>query len=234
VSPTISLALATFAFVSTHLLMSHPLRPGLVARLGERGFLGLYSLLSLAILAWMVVAWRQGSDSFYYFTAGYDRALWLVGSLLMLIASILFVGAHVGNPAFPTRGAGAPAAIGPPKGVFAITRHPMNWSFIIWALVHGAMATGPRGLIVAAGIFLLALLGSLGQDRKKERLLGTVWRDWQARTSFVPFAALLGGRARLHGARQWAFALIGGAAFWALAASLHVPPLSPFRELLGR
>ncbi len=49
-NPTLNLALATFAFVGTHLLMSHPLRAGLVARLGERGFAGVYSLVAFATL----------------------------------------------------------------------------------------------------------------------------------------------------------------------------------------
>jgi uncharacterized membrane protein len=45
------LALATLAFVGSHLLLSHPLRPVLAARLGKRGFLGLYSLVALATFA---------------------------------------------------------------------------------------------------------------------------------------------------------------------------------------
>lgn len=38
------LLIAATAFVGTHFLMSHPLRAPLVSRLGEKGFLGLYSL----------------------------------------------------------------------------------------------------------------------------------------------------------------------------------------------
>ena len=54
----VSLALATLAFVGSHLLMSHPLRPALVARLGERAFMGVYSLVSFIALGWMIFAWR--------------------------------------------------------------------------------------------------------------------------------------------------------------------------------
>ena len=49
-TPLTLLALAAAAFVGTHLLMSHPLRAGLVARLGDKGFLGVYSLVSIATL----------------------------------------------------------------------------------------------------------------------------------------------------------------------------------------
>lgn len=39
------------SFVGTHFAMSHPLRRPLVARLGEAGFTGLYSLVSFITLA---------------------------------------------------------------------------------------------------------------------------------------------------------------------------------------
>ena len=44
------------AFVGLHFMMSHPLRAGLVGRLGENGFLGVYSLVSFATLGWAIAA----------------------------------------------------------------------------------------------------------------------------------------------------------------------------------
>ena len=227
---TVSLALATLAFVATHLAMSHPLRDALVRRLGERGFLGLYSLIAFATLGWMILAWRGLSEPSPAWTAPYWW--WPVASAIMLLASILLFGSLAGNPAFP--GAGAPRRdIGPPRGVFAITRHPMNWSFMLWAGVHASVAGSARNLIVAVGIFVLALAGSIGQDRKKVRLIGEPWRQWQAQTSFVPFAALLQGRVVWRNAAPGWIALIGGLAFWAAATSYHVPWVSPLGDLLN-
>jgi len=231
VTPTVGLALAAFAFVGTHLLLSHPLRPALAGRLGERGFAGLYSLVAALTLGWMIFAYRAGDDMNPYWIAPY--AWWPFASGLMLVASILLAGSLVGNPAFPHPGAER-RAIPAPSGVFAITRHPMNWSFILWALVHLSLSGSPRNLIAAAGILVLALGGSIGQDRKKARLLGEAWRDWQARTSFIPFAAVLGGRARWRDAIPGAVALAGGIAFWALATSWHAPLVSPLGDLLSR
>lgn len=230
-SPNVSLALATLAFVGTHILLSHPLRAPLARRLGERGFAGLYSLVALAAFAWMVVAWRGGSDAAAFWVA--PLWWWPFASALMLVASILLVGALVRNPAFPNPGA-APKPIPDPRGIFAITRHPMNWSFLLWALVHVSISGSPRNLIVAAGIMVLALFGSIGQDRKKEKLLGEVWRDWEARTSFVPFGALLAGRLRWRDAIPGAVAWIGGLVLWALATSYHAPLVSPLGDLLSR
>lgn len=156
---------------------------------------------------------------------------WPIASALMLIATILLAGSFVRNPAFPHPGAQA-AEIPQPRGVFAITRHPMNSSFMLWALVHMSLLGSVRNLIVAGGIFLLALLGSLGQDRKKARLIGEPWRRWQARTSFAPFAAVVSGRLRWSAAVPGAVALIGGVAIWGGVTAIHAPAQSPL-ALLG-
>jgi uncharacterized membrane protein len=219
-----SLALATFAFVGTHLAMSHPLRAMLVKRLGERGFLGTYSLVSAAALLWMVLAWRAVEGSEPRWIA--PLWCWYAASGLMLFASILLVGSLIGNPAFP-KGGKQVTAIDPPAGVFTITRHPMNMSFIIWAVVHIMLWGSSRNLLVAGGILLLALAGSFGQDRKKRRMIGSPWREWERATSFVPFAALLSGRARFRiGFNGWV-AMGGGLLFWLAVTSFHAPLFSP-------
>lgn len=226
-NPTVSLAMATLAFVGTHLLMSHPLRDALVARLRYRGFLGLYSLVALATLLWMIVTWRATESSPLWVAPLW---WWPFASAIMLFASILLVGSLIRNPALP----GAyPTEIPPPRGVFAITRHPMNTSFMLWALVHISISGSARNLIVSSGILVLALAGSIGQDRKKARLIGEPWRQWQARTSFVPFAGLLSGRVGWRAAAPGWIALLGGLALWAVATSWHVPLVSPLGDLLS-
>jgi uncharacterized membrane protein len=229
VTPTVSLVLATLAFVGTHLLMSHPLRPALVAWLGELGFLGVYSLVALATFVWMILAWQTDFDASPAWVA--PLWWWPFASAIMLIASILLIGSLVRNPALPHPGA-VPTEIPPARGVFAITRHPMNTSFMLWALVHISISGSARNLIVASGILLLALAGSIGQDRKKARLIGNAWRDWQARTSFVPFAALLTRRIPWRSAEPSWIAVVGGLLFWAAVTSYHAPLVSPFGDLL--
>lgn len=223
-----SLALATLAFVGTHLLMSHPMRDGLVARLGERGFMLAYSLVSVVTLGWMIWAWRSIDDSVPLWVA---PLWWFYASAgLMLVASILLVGSLRANPAFPKPGA-EQQAIGAPTGVFAITRHSMNTSFILWALVHLSFWGSPRNLIVAVGILVLALAGSIGQDAKKARLLGEPWRDWMRRTSFVPFAALAAGKVPWRAAWPGWFALVGGVTFWLAVGYVHFPFAAPLSSI---
>jgi uncharacterized membrane protein len=188
---TILLALGTIAFVGTHLAMSHPYRMRLVGQLGEQRFTLLYSVVAAITLGWMIWAY-QGADPWPLWQA--PDWVWTAASLILLIASVLLVGSLVRNPAFPHPGA-AKLAAAPARRVYAITRHPMNWSFILWALTHIAVYGSPRNLIVATGILVLAVAGSIGQDRKKRALMKD-WSKWEARTSFLPFGALAGGRAK--------------------------------------
>lgn len=224
------LALATAAFVGTHLALSHPLRTRLVQTMGEAMFTGAYSLVAALTLLWMILAYAAIDVSVPFWIA--PEWWWWAASALMLLASILLVGAFVRNPAFPhpnpKKNANRPAT-----GVFAITRHPMNCSIILWALVHLSVWLSPRNMIVAVGMLILALAGSIGQDRKKRAVVAQKWRDWEARTSFVPFAALLGGRVRWRNAAPGWVALGGGTALWLAVTTFHQPSVSPLGFLFA-
>jgi uncharacterized membrane protein len=201
-----ALALALLAFVGTHFLMSHPLRAGMVARLGERAFQGGYSLISLVTFGLAIWAYRGIGDQAPLWTA--SDALWIAAALLMWIGSILFVGSFSGNPALP----GAPR-VARPQGVLGITRHPMMWSFAIWAVVHAAVMATPKALLLDGAIAFLALAGALGQDRKKQRMHGDKWMAWVDQTHFVPF-----GRGFANPGPK---ALIGGTLLFLFATWLH-------------
>lgn len=118
------LTLANLLFVAAHLIMSHPLRAPMVSMLGERGFLGVYSLVNVALLAWIghlfalqrstLMAW-QSSD-----------LLWIVASVLTIVALALLLGSLRGNPALPQTGLEI-AREARANGVSAVTRHPMMW-----------------------------------------------------------------------------------------------------------
>ncbi len=210
------LLLASIGFVASHFIMSHPLRDGLVSRLGIGGFLGLYSLVSLLFFGLMIWAYVSVPTGKTYWPVG--RGIWDASTLLMLIASILYVGSNIRNPAMPMPGA-EKAALQAPHGVFRITRHPMMWSFALWALVHILIAPRLDNFILMGSIIFLALVGAHMQDRKKERLLGDTWRRWKAETSFMPFGKGL--------AMPGWIAFIGGIILWLLATWLHAPLGAP-------
>lgn len=207
-------------FVGSHFLLSHPLRPPLAGRLGERGFQIVYSVIAIATFIMLVQAWRGMPAETPAWVAG--TALWAIASLLVLFASILFLGSLIGNPALPMpAGQAQAAAQAAPRGVFAITRHPMMWSFALWALAHVLVVPTPGQAVLSGMIALLALAGSAGQDVKKARLMGDAWRHWKARTSFVPFAGQLTGRSGWVDAIPRPHALLGGLVLWLAATWAH-------------
>lgn len=206
----LQLTFALTAFVGTHLLMSHPLRAPMVAQLGASAFQLVYSLVSFATLGWAIYAFREAPIGEPLWAAG--DALNMIATVVMFVASVLLAGSFIGNPALPQPGA-AKLAMQIPAGVFAITRHPMMWSFALWSLAHVLVSPRPAVLLLSGLIALLALGGAAGQDVKKAKLMGDSWMTWTSRTSFLPYA------------RGWAWpgttALIAGTVLWLLATWAH-------------
>ena len=87
--PLAELAAASLAFVGTHFALSHPLRAPLVARIGEKGFLLLYSLVAFATLGWMILAFRAAPSADL---PGSGDIGWIVATALTLPALVLFLG----------------------------------------------------------------------------------------------------------------------------------------------
>lgn len=214
-TPQMGLFGSALLFVGLHFLLSHPLRRPLVRAVGEGAFRGIYSLIALVTFGGMI---------WFYDVIGREpriwpvrEAYWIVGTLLMWLGAILFVGSFVGNPALP----GARGPKGPPAGVFAITRHPMMWGFALWAITHMLVVATAKALVFDSAIIFLALAGSVMQDRKKQALMGETWHEWSAQTAFVPFSRGL--------ASPGLFAFLGGTVLLLVAAWLHPMPVGPWR-----
>lgn len=185
VDPLAELIAASVAFVGSHFAMSHPLRAPLVRALKPLGFTLAYIAVSLATLLWMIAAFGDAPRSTPLWP-GFGDISWIVASVLTLVAMVLLAGSFAGNPAFPQPGADKLAANKEPKGVFAVTRHPMMWAFGLWAIAHIIAAPTARTLVVAIAIGMLALLGAHLQDRKKQTAMGEAWTSWEAKTSYWP------------------------------------------------
>jgi len=210
--------IAAVAFVGTHFLLSHPLRAPLVARLGERGFAGIYSLVAVGTLWWLSVAYRAAPAATPLWPVG--DGLWAIATIVMLVASVLFTGSLVRNPALPDPG-GAPKPVPEARGVYAITRHPMMWAFALWGGVHILVYPDPSNVILAGAIIVLALVGAHMQDRKKAQLQPDFWPEWGRRTSYLPFVAVARGRARIG--KLGGHAIGGGVVLWLAATWAHIP-----------
>ena len=211
----IPVSAAATAFVGSHFALSHSWRRPVVAAVGERGFMLVYSVVAVGTLAWLVQAYRAAPGGPPLWPVG--NALWAVVTLVMLLASILLMGSLVRNPAMPNTTTAPATAV----GVFAITRHPMMWSFALWGLCHAAVYPIAANLVLTAAIVVLALVGAALQDRKKAAAMPGMWPEWQSKTSFWPFAAVGAGRARLG--RLGSHALAGGLLVWLVVSWAHIP-----------
>ena len=192
--PMAMLALAAFVFLATHYVSSTPLRSGLVGVLGENAYLGLYVLVSLVTLGWMIWAYTKAPYERLWW--GEEFRVWAI--VLMPISLLLLVcGLLAPNPS-AVRQEGKLRSMGEPRGILRVTRHPVLWGIALWAWVHLVSRGDAASLIFFGGFLLLALSGTVLQDARKNRAIGVDWQRFAGVTSNVPFAAIVQGRNRFR------------------------------------
>jgi uncharacterized membrane protein len=204
-----SFLVALVAFLVAHLLpAAPPVRTRLVRRLGPRGYLAAYSVVSLALLAWLIHAAMAADGVTLWTPAAWQ---WRVPLLAMPFAGVLLVAGLVeANPLSVSLRAGDDL-----PAIACVTRHPVLWGFLIWAASH----VPPNGRLVPVLLFgamvALAAAGfALVDSRARKRLGEERWRTLAARSSALPFAAMLAGRTRC---RRWRPLALSAA----LAAALY-------------
>ncbi|MBH79512.1 MAG: hypothetical protein CMQ49_03250 [Gammaproteobacteria bacterium] len=187
-------------FVGAHLgISSTGLRPTLVRKLGEKGYLGVYSLIALVTLWIHIWVYTEVPRQTYLWAL--DPNFYLLTKVLMPVALILAVGGFmVKNPtavhmeATLADAAGRDASV---RGVNRITRHPFQWGVVIWALTHMLANGDAVSVVFFASFAVLSAAGTVLMDKKKARSIGADWSWFAQATSNVPFAAIVRGRNRL-------------------------------------
>ncbi len=221
-----SLIAAAAFFVLLHLLVSGTALRGVIVRIvGEGAFMGLFSLASVAGLVWLGMAYgeaRGSGDLYWDLGPGAKHgalALVLLGFLL-LVPGIL-----TPNPT-GVKQEGALDKPDPARGMLRVTRHPFLWGVAIWALAH-LLANGDAPSVILFGALLaLALSGGASIDAKRGKALGAKYAAFVARTSNVPFAAILAGKQKLS---------LGEIGWWRLllAVVIYVAVLGGHSVLFG-
>lgn len=222
---------AALAFLALHVIVSGtPLRDTITGAIGERPYLGLFSLASIGLIVWLVMDYNTAhasAENRMLYDLGHIRDL---GIIVVALAFLLGVqGLLLANPTSMQQ-EGAVSREGTIRGVLRITRHPFLWGVILWSGFH-LLANGDLASVIFFGaFFVLALVGTFLIDAKRKRKLGEAWAAFAARTSNVPFAAVLGGRTPLRlseslGWRFWVALLIF---LVILFAHAHLFKASPF------
>ena len=208
--PILHLALATVAFVATHFVSSTPLRMTLVEAIGERAYLGAYSLVSFLTIGWMVFAYLRAPVIPLFSVPG--LRLWPLA--VMPVAFVLLAaGVMTRNPSAVGQQVGLKSEE-PARGIVRVTRHPVMWGIALWAAVHLLARGDVAALVFFGGFLLVALAGTRLMDLRKADTHGEDWTRFAAVTSNVPFSAIVEGRNRLVFAEiGWKRVLAGLAVF---------------------
>jgi uncharacterized membrane protein/mono/diheme cytochrome c family protein len=190
------LVIAAAAFAGMHFLLSSiPVRKRLIGALKQGGFSGLYSVIVLASFGAMIWFYRTAPYIEVWSPPRWTR--WVPVLVMPVALLFLVTGFSAPNPTAVAQGAHVKKD-GPPRGIQAVTRHPALWGFAIWALGHLATNGELHVMLVAASILVLAFGGMMHIDARRRHELGEDWAKYTAKSSLVPLAAILQGRAKLR------------------------------------
>jgi uncharacterized membrane protein len=193
----IEFLIALGAFLGAHLIPASPrIRARLIDLMGRAPYLVAYSILSLALLGWLIVAAQRAESVVLWDAAPWQ---WQFAFLMMPVATFFLVaGLLAPNPLSISFRAGSEGG-----AIASITRHPIVWAFLIWSVAHIPPNGDLVSVILFGGMAMFSLLGFTLLDAKARRRLGPDrWRILAKRTSIVPFAALLTGRTGLTNVRE--------------------------------
>ncbi|MCA9669829.1 MAG: NnrU family protein [Myxococcales bacterium] len=199
-SSLMMLILGVVIFVGGHFALSgRYIRPSLIAKFGEKGFPGIFSLVAAVGLTFVI--WGYIRAPYIEIVPPPPWTRWLV-NIVMPIAWLFIVLGSAGGPttaAVSKRGDtdADNADDDVARGIHRVTRHPANFGFFLWGLVHCIANPDVAACILFGGMTLLAGAGMLHIDRRAARDKGEAWTRFAAKTSRLPFAAILAGRNRL-------------------------------------
>jgi uncharacterized membrane protein len=177
-------AAAFAAFLLTHSLpIRPPLRPLLVRWLGPRGFTAVYSLLSLAVLTWLIAAAARTPHIPLWYWAPWQNHVTLV---LMLVVCLI-LGLSIGRPnPLSFGGAGDDRFDPDDPGIVRLMRHPLLLALALWAAAH-LVPNGDLAHVLLFGSFAgFALIGGRLVDRRKQREMGARWQELRDQVSARP------------------------------------------------
>ncbi|MCP3982963.1 MAG: hypothetical protein GY723_01160 [bacterium] len=189
------LVLLGFAlFFGTHVgLATAPVRDRLVARLGERGFVHVFSLIAtLAFAVWVTTTAavrHEGLPGLGLTTSPIAVALAITAITLGFVLTGGSLAEYRNSPmALVAR------PVVEPHGVARVTRHGFFAGIALIGLGHVLVVPTLASATFFGGLALHAIVGAWHQDQKLLRKLGVPYRAYLAETSGLPFAAILSGR----------------------------------------
>jgi uncharacterized membrane protein len=173
------------AFIVSHMAISRPvIREPLLARIGRGGYGALHGTISTVGL--VAVFWG-------FWQAPYIE-LWpplpifrAAPSVVMPLACILFI-AGMTTPCAGLSGDRLPEGDNPAPGILGITRHPMPWALLLWAMAHVAANGDLAGVLFFGSFLVYAAFAPMLVDRRRRRCGEEAWKRFAAASPTLPFA----------------------------------------------
>ncbi len=223
----ISLTLAALAFIAIHLGVSGTtLRDALVARIGLRAYMILFSVASVGAIIWLISAYTTAA----YVPLWGRLQWWKPFAIALMLPAFLLVVIGLTTPN-PTAVAQENLVDRAPLGIVRITRHPFLMGTALWAAIHLVGNGDEASFLFFAALLIVSVAGTVSIDAKRARSLGaSAWSGFARRTSIVPFAAILAGRNTLSLADLGWWRLAAGVAAYALmlGGHAHIVGVSPW------
>ena len=179
-------AWAEFVAVLVVFLVSHgvPAQPRirgmLVARLGLRPYLLVYSAVSILVLAWLIAAAGRAP-----FLPVWPFAPWQIWApAVAMLPACLLVAFAIGRPNPLSFGGYRNERFDPrTPGVVRITRHPLLAAIALWSFGHVVPNGDLAHVILFGGFATTALLGMALIDARKRRQFGSeIWAELSGRS----------------------------------------------------
>jgi uncharacterized membrane protein len=186
---------AYLVFIASHAAPRRPaLRAALTRVLGERLYLAVYIAVSIAILAWLIVA--AGRAPFVALWAYAPWQTWAPNIAMPFVCLLAAFGTAAPNPlSFGGRRTHHYDPANP--GIAGVARHPILWAIAIWSGAHLVPNGDLAHVILFGGFGVLALCGMLALDKRLRYQIGdATWSRLAQRTSLVPLGAIVSGRWR--------------------------------------
>ena len=210
------LALWAALFVAQHLgVPSSGLRPRLVGAIGEKGYLGLYSVVSIVVLVLLIRAYLAAPPAGHLWPT-YELLRW-VPLVLMPVALWLVIGGLLKPNPTMVGVVLEDAKEVPVHGVLRITRHPVQCGILLWSLSHLVPNGDVPALLFFGSFAVVSGWGMALIDRRRKDALGENWAAFRNATSLLPFGAILSGRQSLKAAEiGWLAPALAAGVFVAL------------------
>jgi len=164
----LNFAAALIAFLAAHVVpRATGFRDWGINRFGRKAYIAFYSLMSLGLLAWLVIAAINAPYIGLWVTT---QATVAIAIAMMLIACIMLASGVMRANSLSISFRGGETDTDQP-GMLALVRHPIILGFFLWSAAHLLVNGDVVGVILFGGMFVFSLLGMrIAQKRAEARL----------------------------------------------------------------